>query len=126
MTAGGLGPQQYTSGAFTSSMATKETPFGPPKNPSKRNKRGKKLFAQLDAKEIKRLEKRTPFIKEGVLRSAAADAEEKELSSMKLTDLILEDDKELGKGSYGSVFLARHRTKPKMLFAVKKLLKQHF
>jgi len=45
---------------------------------------------------------------------------------MKLTDLIMEDDKELGKGSYGSVFLARHRTKPNMLFAIKKLLKQHF
>ena len=42
---------------------------------------------------------------------------------MKLVDLILDDEKELGKGSYGSVYLARHRTKKNLLFAVKKLLK---
>ena len=80
-------------------------------------------MAPLDAREIRGLERSTPFIKEGILRPAEKDVEEQELSSIKLTDIIVEDDRELGKGSYGSVFLARHRTKPKMLFAVKKLLK---
>lgn len=45
---------------------------------------------------------------------------------MKLTDLMIDEAKELGKGSYGSVFLARLRSKPSKLFAVKKLLKEHF
>ena len=45
---------------------------------------------------------------------------------MKLTDLIIDEGKELGKGSYGSVFLARLRSKPSKLFAVKKLIKEHF
>ena len=45
---------------------------------------------------------------------------------MLLTDLIFEEGKELGKGSYGYVYLARHKKIPNRLFAVKKLPKQHF
>ena len=41
----------------------KETPFGPPKQPRKRNKTGKKLMSHLDESEITNMEKQTPFIK---------------------------------------------------------------
>ena len=86
-------------------------------------------MSRLSESEIRKLERSTPFIKEGVLKSAQQDFELKDvewLSKIQLTDLVFEDEKELGKGSYGFVYLARHRTHTNKLFAVKKLLKQHF
>ena len=50
----------------------------------------------------------TPFIKQGELKSADAVREEQILAKVRLSDLAI-DQKQIGKGSYGTVSLAVHK-----------------
>lgn len=56
----------------------------------------------LDPEEVKRIEKTTPFIKCGQLKSADKIDDEKLLAKTTLADLIF-DEKSIGRGSYGVV-----------------------
>ena len=47
----------------------------------------------LQQAEVKKIEKTTPFIKQGVLLSAESVQEEQMLASMQLSDLVFEDAK---------------------------------
>lgn len=93
--------------------------------PKARNKSGKKLRSKLTAAEIRRIERSTPFIKKGRLLAAseANDELEETLSAMKLTDLVIDDSKWIGKGAYGFVYLAVHKPTGVQV-AVKKLDKE--
>jgi hypothetical protein len=56
----------------------------------------------LDPEEVKRIEKTTPFIKLGQLKTADKIDDEKLLAKMTLKDLKF-DEKSIGRGSYGVV-----------------------
>jgi len=64
---------------------------------------GNKAVYALDPAEIRQIEKSTPFIKLGALKSADKFEDEKLLASMSLEDLDFADKKSIGKGSYGVV-----------------------
>ena len=79
----------------------------------------------LDPAEVRRIEKSTPFIKTGQLRiaSQADSSNEQMLANMTLAELEFVNNKQLGKGSYGSVQLALHKPSG-VKVAVKKLDKR--
>jgi hypothetical protein len=66
------------------------------------NAQTKKKAQRLDPEEVRKIEKTTPFIKLGQLKTADQIESEKLLAKATLEDLIFEE-KPLGRGSYGVV-----------------------
>lgn len=78
-----------------------KTPGGP--KPTKNKQKA------LTALELKHLENETPFLKIGKLLTAEGVRDEKVLAGIQLTDLKF-DARPIGKGSYGAVYLATHKS----------------